>query len=148
MQKDKEVELAQISIMAQIAGAQASVLAEALKSANIDIVGGEPVFFDKLMNAVTQAKTIDGLVNKSNVLSDLKANLLDGENGNIIEKVKGLVNQIGLSSDDVKNLSIAALLLKMNDSTDDKGMKGVINRLMNAAWESGIAQKPASLLGL
>ncbi len=148
LQKDKEVELAQIGIMAEIAGAQATVLSEALKSANIDIVGGEAVFFDKLMNAVTQAKTIDGLVNKSSVLSDLKNNLLDGEDGNVIDKVKGLVQQIGLKSDDIKNLSIAALLLKMNDATDDNSVKGVINRLMNAAWQTGIADKSAGLLGL
>lgn len=148
LQKDKEVELAQIGIMSEIAGAQASVLGEALKSANIDIVGGEMAFFDKLMNAVTQAKTIDGLVNKSNVLSDLKNNLLDGEDGNVIEKVKGLVQQIGLKSDDIKNLSIATLLLKMNDATEDNSVKGVIGRLMNAALQSGIADKPAGLLGL
>ncbi len=148
LQKDKEVELAQIGIMADIAGAQASVLAEALKSANIDIVGGEPVFFDKLMNAVTQAKTFDGLIQKSDVLSDLKNNLLNGENGNVLDKVKDLVKQMGLSSEDIKNLSIANLLLKMNSSTDDKSVQGIISRLMTAASNSGIANKPASLLGL
>lgn len=148
LQKDKEVELAHIGIQSDIAGAQAQVLAEALKSANIDIVGGEPVFFDKLMRSISQAKTIDGLVENSRVLSDVKENLLNGADGNLIDQVKGLIQQVGLGSEDIKNLSIAALLLKLNDQTGDANLKGVLNKLLNAAWQAGIANKPAGSLGL
>lgn len=149
LQKDKDVELAQIDVQSDIAGAQATVLAEALKSANIDIVGGEAVFFDKLMKSITQAKTVDGLVNNSSVLTELKDNLLNSaDGGNMIDQVKGLIAQVGLKSEDIKNLSVAALLLKMNDQTGDASLKGVLNKLLNAAWQAGIADKPAGSLGL
>lgn len=148
LEKDKQVELAQINIATSIADAQAKVLAEALKSANIDIVGGEQEFFDRIIKSITQAKSVDGLVNNSSVLSDVKDNLLDGEGGNVIEKIRGLIGQLGLSSDDVKNLSIAALLMKMNNATDDSSLKGTLTNLLNSAWQAGIANKPAGLLGL
>lgn len=44
LQKEKDVELAQINIQKDIAEAQAAVLSEAMKKANIDIVGGESMF--------------------------------------------------------------------------------------------------------
>ena len=147
LDKDKEVEMAQIGIQSDIAAAQAHVLGEALKSAHIDIVGGEAVFFDKLMKAITQAKTVDGLVTNSKVLTEFKANLLDGEDGNLLDKVRSLVQQVGLKSEDVRNLSVAALLMKVNDATMDTSIKGIVNRLMNAAWEAGLADKPAASLG-
>ena len=45
LEKEKEVELAHIQAERQIADAKAEVLGEALKSADIDIVGGEGAFF-------------------------------------------------------------------------------------------------------
>jgi len=44
--KEKDIALAQINIQKDIAEAQAMVLGEAMKSAKIDIVGGETMFFD------------------------------------------------------------------------------------------------------
>ncbi|HEX2900711.1 MAG TPA: flotillin family protein [Bacteroidia bacterium] len=146
--KEKDVELAQINIQASIAQAQASVLAEALKSAKIEIVGGEQQFFDQIIRSITQARSIDRLVEGSNVLSEVKENLLDGEGGNIIEKIKGVIAQLGLSSDDIKNLSIANLLLQMSGNTDDKGLKGTLAKLLDAAKQAGIANKSAGILGL
>ena len=149
LQKDKEVELAQISIQTSIAEAQAKVLGEALKSANIDIVGGEQEFFDRIIKSITQAKTIDGLVETSSVLTDLKNNLLSTEDGqNLIGKIRDLIGQLGISSDDIKNLSIAALLMKMNNASGDSNVKDMLNKLLNAAWQAGIANKPAGMLGL
>jgi uncharacterized membrane protein YqiK len=54
--KEKEIELAQINIQKQIADAQALILAEALKSAKIDIVGGETMFFENIVKQVSNAK--------------------------------------------------------------------------------------------
>lgn len=146
--KDRDVELAEINIKTTIAESQALVLAEALKSANIDIVGGEQEFFDRIIKSITQAKSVDGLVNSSSTLTEIKNNLMDGEGGNMIEKIKGLVGQLGLKSEDLKNMSIAALLLKMNSATEDASIKNLLNTLLNSAWKSGIADQPAKLLGL
>ena len=108
---ETDVRLANIQIQGTIAQAQASVLGEALKSAKIDIVGGEATFFDKIISGITRGKAIDATVDNSEVLGEIKTNLLNGENGNLIEKLKGMVASLGLSSEDVKNLSIAALIL-------------------------------------
>lgn len=142
LNKDKEVELAQINIQASIAEAQASVLAEALKSAKIDIVGGEAMFFDKIVRSISQAKSIDGLVNNSQVLTDVKQNLLNGEDGNVIEKIKGLVKQFGLSTQDIQNLSVAAALAQMNAKATDAPTRDFIGRLLSAASNLGVADMP------
>src|SRR5690554_1568462 len=59
LSKEKEVELAQINIQKDIAAAQAEVLSEALKTAKIDIVGGETMFFENIVKQVSNAKGID-----------------------------------------------------------------------------------------
>ncbi|HHG86608.1 MAG TPA: flotillin family protein [Bacteroidetes bacterium] len=146
--KDRDVEMAEINIRTDIATSQALVLAEALKSANIDIVGGEQQFFDRIIQSITQGKSIDRLVDNSETLSEVKANLLDTNGGDLLDKVRGLVTKLGIKSEDIKNLSIAALLIKMNGATDDAGIKGMLNGFLNAAWKAGVAEKPAKLLGL
>ncbi len=78
--KDKEIALAQINIQKDIANAQAMILAEALKSANIDIVGGETMFFQNIVNQVSNAKGFDRLINESENATQIKTALL-GEGG-------------------------------------------------------------------
>ncbi len=76
LQKDKDVELAQINIWKDIADAQATVISEALKSAKIDIVGGETMFFDKIIGSITRGKSLDNLVGNSEVLTSVKDRFL------------------------------------------------------------------------
>src|SRR5688572_10434601 len=113
---DQAIELAQISIQKDIAAAQAEVIAEALKAAKIDIVGGETMFFDQIVGAITKGKQVDRLVNNSQVLESVKDTFFhtDGK-GKVDFKVnlQHFVNQFGMTSDDVRNLSVSALLLKM-----------------------------------
>ena len=52
--------------------AQAKVIAEAVKAANIDIVGGETMFFDKIIGSITRGKSIDTMFENSNILSSVK----------------------------------------------------------------------------
>ena len=49
---EKDVRLAGLDTQRQIAEAQATVLATGLEKADISIVGGESVFFDRLLGAV------------------------------------------------------------------------------------------------
>lgn len=51
-----------------IAETQAKVLAEALKEANIDIVGGNGDFLEKFMSSLAVGKAVDGAIGKSDVL--------------------------------------------------------------------------------
>ena len=48
LQQQTEIQLAKIGIQQHIAEAQAKIMAEAFKSANIEIVGGEQQFFDSV----------------------------------------------------------------------------------------------------
>jgi uncharacterized membrane protein YqiK len=52
----------------EIADKQAHILAEALKEANIDIVGGNGDFLEKFMSSLAVGKAVDGAIGKSDVL--------------------------------------------------------------------------------
>jgi hypothetical protein len=133
----KEIELSQISVQKDLAEAQGKVLAEALKSANIDIIGGETMIFESIMNAVAKGKTIDGYVKGSTVLSDLKDNLLGDGSQPLTEKIAGFIKQFGLTTEDVKNLTVANLLMKLSDQADDK-QKSMLGSLMETVKSAGI----------
>jgi len=85
LQKEKEVELAQINIQKDIAAAQASVISAALKSAKIDIVGGETMFFEKIIGSISNGKALDSFVQSSSLLTSLKNKYLPSKQ-NIVEE--------------------------------------------------------------
>lgn len=138
--KEKEVELAQISIQKDIAQAQAGVLAEAFKTAKIDIVGGDNTFFDNVVRQVSAGKGLDKFISHSENATLLKENLL-GDGENIIEKVMGMVDKYNISSEDIKNMSIASLIFKLNGVANQQE-KGLLDRAMDMAKHLGIDQKP------
>lgn len=138
--KEKEVELAQISIQKDIAQAQAGVLAEAFKSAKIDIVGGDNTFFDNVVRQVSAGKGLDKFISHSENATLVKENLL-GDGENIIEKVMGMVEKYNLSSEDIKNMSIASLIFKLNNVANPQE-RGLLDRAMDMARNLGIDQKP------
>lgn len=138
--KEKEVELAQISIQKDIAQAQAGVLAEAFKSAKIDIVGGDNTFFDNVVRQVSAGKGLDKFISHSENATLIKENLL-GDGENIIGKVMGMVDKYNISSEDIKNMSIASLIFKLNGVADQQE-KGLLSRAMDMAKNLGIEQKP------
>ena len=63
-----EENLKAITANTEIAEKQAHVLAEALKEANIDIVGGNGDFLEKFMGSLSVGKAIDGAIGKSDIL--------------------------------------------------------------------------------
>lgn len=143
LQKDKEVELAQINIQKDVAEAQAQVLSEAMKSANIDIVGGETMFFENIVKQITTAKGFDRLVNESENATQIKKALLgDGATeGDLIERIQSLATRLNISSEDIKNLSIASLLIKMQGRTDNDTDKSFISNLLNLSKSMGLSNK-------
>ncbi|AZA73214.1 SPFH domain-containing protein [Chryseobacterium indoltheticum] len=137
--KEKEVELAQISIQKDIAQAQAGVLAEAFKSAKIDIVGGDNTFFDNVIRQVSAGKGLDKFISHSENATLVKENLL-GDGENIIGKVMGMVEKYNVSSEDIKNMSIASLIFKLNGIANQQE-RGLLERAMDMARNLGIDQK-------
>lgn len=148
LEKDKEVELATIAIQKDIADAQANVLAEALKSANIDIVGGEQEFFDRITDSITKGKRVDRLVDNSDLLSEVKNQLLHVEGETFVDKLRTLVKDSNVKSEDIKNLTISALITKMMAGTNDGSKRGILGQLMKLAESIGIADSNAGKLGL
>jgi uncharacterized membrane protein YqiK len=145
LEKEKEIELAQISIQSEIAKAQASVLAEALKSANIEIIGGEQKFFDSIMGAINQGKTVDRLMDNSSNLQELKGALLGDGSEPLMERIQGFVEKSGMTSDDVRNLTMSNLLFQLSRNADNED-KGVLSTIMSAVNSMGLGDKLAKNL--
>lgn len=140
--KEKDVELAQIAIQKDIAEAQSMVLAEAFKSAKIDIVGGDNTFFDNVIRQVSAGKGLDKFISHSENAQIVKENLL-GDGENIIGKVMGMVDKYKISSDDIKNMSIASLIFKLNGVANQQE-KGILERAMDMAKHLGVENKPVN----
>ncbi|KDR60995.1 flotillin family protein [Streptomyces albidoflavus] len=75
---EKEIRLAGLQAQKEVAEAQATVLATGLESADINIVGGESVFFDRIVDSVSFGKGLDALVTNSATAQRLGADWLDG----------------------------------------------------------------------
>ncbi len=149
LDKSKTVELAGINIQKDIADAQAQVLSEALRSAKIDIVGGENVFFDKIVGAITSGKSMDRRVNSSAVFTEVKDQLLDSSSGtSLIEKVRSIVSESGLKAEDLKNLSVAAFITKLMSQTDDSAKRGVLQQMLDFARQNKVDNKRADDFGI
>jgi len=146
LNKDRDVDLAEIQIQKDVAEAQARVVGEALKSANIDIVGGENDFFEKVVRSVGYGKSVDRLVNNSQSITDVKNTFFNGDPDYFKSQLRGWVSDLGVSSEDVKNLTISALLTKLISKADDNGVKSIIRQAQAAVKESGIGGMIADAL--
>ncbi len=117
---EKEIRLAGVTSQVKLAEAQAVVLAAGLEKANIDIVGGDSVFFDKLVGAVTMGKTVDGFVEHSDVARALAGPYLDGSQSLPADLTRILGS---LGSGDVRDLSVSALLVKLMNEGGPEGAR-------------------------
>lgn len=144
LDKDLQVDLAHINIQKDIADAQAAVLGDALRAAKIDIVGGETMFFDKIISQITTAKGYDRLVENSINLQEVKTAILGSDNvkGDLLDKIKMFTDKYGISSEDVKNLSIATLLNNLRQKSDDQEEQTIFGNLLTLADGLGISNKP------
>ncbi|MET0465937.1 MAG: hypothetical protein ABW007_22440 [Chitinophagaceae bacterium] len=140
--KEKDIALAQINIQKDIADAQAMVLGDALKSARIDIVGGETMFFQNIVNQISNAKGFDRLINESENATQIKTALIgDGSNsGDLMERIRGFADKYNISTNDIKNLTISSLILKMQQQSSEGDRSSLLN-LANLASSLGISNK-------
>ena len=143
LDKELKVDLAEINIQKEIADAQASVIAEALKAANIDIVGGETMFFDQIVGQITKAKGFDRLVNHSDNIQEVKDAILGSNDvkGNLLEKVRDFADKYNVSSEDLKNLSVASILMDLKSKTANKEESNLFSNLLNLAKGLGLDGK-------
>jgi flotillin len=146
LNKQREVELAAIQIQKDIAQANALIVSEALKSAKIDIVGGENDFFEKIVKAVGNGKSVDRMFDNSHTLSDVKNTFFsgDGDPDHFKKQLRQWISDFGIQTEDIKNLSIAALLAKLIASTNDSSLQAMMQSALALAKGSGLADTPAS----
>jgi uncharacterized membrane protein YqiK len=141
LEADKEVRLAGLDVQRQVAESQALVLAAGLEKADIDIVGGDSMFFDRIVGAITMGKQVDGFMGHSEVAQTLAGPWLDGS-ASFTDDVGRLLGS--LSTGDVKNLTVSALLLKLiNSGGPDEGK---LRELLAAAQRLGVAERPVASL--
>lgn len=146
LDKQRAVELAQINIQKDIAAQQAIVLGEAMKSAKIEIVGGESQFFDKITNAIGNARAVDRFVEGSRTLTDVKETFFNGDPDYFRAQLKTLVDQFGLTSEDTKNLTLSALFAKLIGLNPDSATLNKLTGFIGAANRFGLAEETVSHL--
>ena len=143
LDKELQVEMAQINIQKEIADAQAEVISTALKAANIEIVGGETMFFEQIMGQIARGKGFDRMVNSSSNIQEIKNSILGSSDikGNLLAKVKEFSEKYGISSEDIKNLTLAGLLLELKARSNDSSEKTMLGNLYNLAQGLGLSEK-------
>lgn len=141
----EKIAIAEISVRKDVAMSQAEVLAAAMQNAHIDIVGGEGQFFDNLVNSIIDGKTASAKIESNSVLSELKDALLQPGDENLVRRIRGLISEVGLSSEDVKNLSISALLSTLGQSTEEPSLLSRISTLKGLVEKYGLGDLVVSL---
>ena len=143
LDKAKTVELAQIDVQRQIAEQQAIVIGEALKHSKIDIVGGEVEFFDRITRAITTGKVVDRAIGNSQVLGDVKDTFFNGDPEYFKAQAKTWVQDFGVDTEDLKNLSVSALLGKLVGSATGEKRQRLIG-MLGAAERFGLSDATAA----
>lgn len=135
IERDKAIALAEIQTRVEVAKSRADILKQAFQSAKINIVGGDGQFFERFINAVSVGKAIDGAIDGSERMQGVLKPYLDGSKdlpGEVIKAVQGL------STEDLKNLSVSGFLGKLMSEAQDSGTKTKLGTLLKRAKELGL----------
>lgn len=146
LDKDKQIEIAAINAQKSIAESQAIVIGEALKTAKIDIVGGDGQFFDQISSAVRGGKSIDRFVLSSQVATDIKETFFSGDPAQFKEKLGALLDQFHVNASDLKDLSVAALVGRILASSNGNGSIPQLIETLGMANQLKLADTPVAKL--
>jgi len=141
LEAEKDIRLAGLDVQRQIAEAQATVLATGLENADIDIVGGESVFLDRLVGAIGLGKGVDGFVEHSRTAQSLAKPWLDGTSSFTDDLTRALGS---VTTADVQNLTVSALLMKLMKTGGADA--GALKELLGKAGELGLADTSLAAL--
>ncbi|HEY1089205.1 MAG TPA: hypothetical protein VGE37_15980, partial [Archangium sp.] len=145
---ERDVALATINTQKEVAKANATIVAEALKHAKIDIVGGENDFFEKIVRAISQGKAVDRTVQNSQTLTDIKETFFNGDPERFKAQLKQWIDDFGLKTEDIKNLTLAALLAKLIAAEGGGSRKSLLTSALDIVTTKGLGDVPAlSVLG-
>ncbi|QDT38625.1 flotillin family protein [Stratiformator vulcanicus] len=148
LNKDKDIEIAAIDAQARIADFQSKIVSEALRTARIDIVGGETEFFDKIVDSIKSGKAVDRFVNNSETISDIKNTFFNGNPDYFTERLGEFVEKFNVSFEDVKDLSVSALIFDLLGRAKSDDDKSALRNILDAVRGSGDGDKKVAALGL
>jgi flotillin len=149
LNKDKDIEIAAIDAQTRIAHEQSEIVGAALQTARIDIVGGETEFFDKIVGSIQAGKSVDRYVNNSEVITDVKNTFFVGDgDGDFKENLMNFTSQFGITLEDVKDLTVSAVLGKMLMESDNDKTTGGLKKLQKYFKNAGLMDKKVATLGL
>lgn len=137
LEMEKELRGLEIEARRSIAEQQATVIATGLEGADISLVGGDTQFFDRVVGAIGYGKAVDGFVTHSEVAQSVAANWTNGESS-FGEDLKAVLANLG--SDEVKNLTVSAALVKLMQGGGDQDL---LSGLLAKAKQLGVSEKPA-----
>ncbi|MEV0280389.1 SPFH domain-containing protein [Streptomyces sp. NPDC050610] len=135
LEAEKDIRLAGIDVHRQVAEAQATVLATGLENAKIDIVGGESVFFDRLVNSIALGKGVDAFVGNSEAVRTMAGPWLDKDGSTFTQDLGAMLS--GLGADGVRDLTIAGALTKLIAGGGPQA--GALKGLLESAKAGGLA---------
>ncbi|MFG2973884.1 SPFH domain-containing protein [Streptomyces sp. NPDC048331] len=138
---EKDIRLAGLEVQRQVAEAQAMVVAAGLEKADINIVGGDSVFFDRLVSSISLGKGVDAFVQNSDTAQRLAGPWLDGTS-DFTEDVTRVLSSV--STADVQNLTVSALLMKLMQGGG--AQSGQLGELLEKAGQLGLADMPLARL--
>ncbi|TDD26714.1 flotillin family protein [Actinomadura sp. KC06] len=143
LEAEKDVRLAGIEVQRQVAEAQAGVLAAGLENADISIVGGDSVFFDRLVGSIALGKGVDGFVQNSEVARAVAGPWLDGS-GSFTDDAAKILGSLGggAGAAGVRDLTLSALLLRLIKSGGPEST--ALQDLLDTARQLGVADAPLS----
>ncbi|MCF6523761.1 SPFH domain-containing protein [Streptomyces sp. JJ36] len=139
---EKEVRIAGIDVHRQIAEAQATLVGAGLEKAKIDIVGGESVFFDRLVGSLAAGRSVDAFVDGSSTVQALAGPWLDGENSTFTRDLTGMVAGLGASG--LRDLTLSGLLTRLIAAEGPETAR--LTELLEVVRGTGAAELPLSAL--
>ncbi len=145
LEMEKEIEMARVTVSRDVARSQAEVLGSAFRHAKIDIVGGEGDFFERISHAVSAGKTVDRFIGSSKAVSDVKETFFNADPEYFRSQLKRFFTQFGLSTEDLRNLSVSAALTTMLSMADKPEDKSSLYNLMAIAERAGLADRMVDL---
>ena len=136
LDKHHEQSMESITSNVEIAKQQALVLSEALKEANIDIVGGDTSYLDSFVKSLSVGKAIDGTIGKSQTLQTAFADHFNGD-ASFVEDAKELVAGFGGASGNAKDTAITALVAKfLKEGGDNPQIMDLVTKALSSKTDS------------
>lgn len=139
----KEVALSDIEARREVAEAQAEVLGTALSNADIDIIGGDGQFFDRIAGAISMGKGVDGFIENSDTARMLGGSYLSGDR-DLADDLSSALGGSGPAG--LRDLTITALLGSLMVGAGDDG-RAKLDSLRQAADDLGLGDTRLGELG-